>query len=58
MAIATVVVFWTPVEIMGRMDLFSEIWVDPLGHKLEMGIILAVFVAIALFVWIRKGHTK
>lgn len=54
MAIATVVVFWTPIEIMGRMDLFSEIWVDPLGHKLEMGIILAVFVAIALFVWLRK----
>lgn len=54
MAIATVVVFWTPVEIMGRMDLFSEIWVDPLGHKLEMGIILAVFVAIAIYVWLRK----
>lgn len=54
MAIATVVVFWTPVEIMGRMDLFSEIWVDPLNHKPEMGIILAVFVAIAVFVWVRK----
>lgn len=42
MAIATVIVFWTPVEILGRMDFFSEIWVDPLGHPTEMITILAV----------------
>lgn len=24
MAIATVIVFWTPIEILGRMDLLSE----------------------------------
>ena len=38
MAIATVIVFWAPVEILGRMNLLSEIWVDPLGHKTEMGL--------------------
>ena len=36
MAIATVVVFWTPVEILGRMNLFSEIWIDPMNHVMEM----------------------
>ena len=58
MAIATVVVFWTPVEIMGRMDLFSEIWVDPLGHKTEMLIILGVFVVLAAYLWVCRETQK
>lgn len=49
MAIATVIVFWTPVEIIGRMDLFNEIWIAPLQHKTEMVIILVVFMALALY---------
>ncbi len=46
MAIATVMVFWTPVEILGRMNMFSEIWVDPTHHVLEMVIILGAFIAV------------
>lgn len=49
MAIATVIVFWTPVEIMGRNDLFNEIWVNPSQHVTEMVIILAVFVLLAAY---------
>lgn len=51
MAIATVIVFWTPIEILGRMDLLSEIWVDPMGHKTEMIIILAAFLVLAVYLW-------
>ena len=29
MAIATVVVFWVPVEVLGRLDFFHEFWVKP-----------------------------
>ena len=60
MAIATVMVFWTPVEILGRMDVFSEIWVDPLHHILEMSIILAafIFVLVYLIVMAAKGKKK
>ena len=47
MAIATVIVFWTPVEIMGRIDLFNEIWVAPLEYVTEMLIILAAFIILA-----------
>ena len=47
MAIATVIVFWTPVEIMGRINLFNEIWVAPMEHVTEMSIILAAFLVIA-----------
>ncbi len=49
MSIATVVVLWTPVEIMGRNNLFKEIWVAPLEHKTEMALILAAFVILGLY---------
>ena len=57
MAIATVIVFWTPVEIMGRNDLFNEIWVAPTEHVTEMAIILAACLACNL-VRKRKQETK
>lgn len=58
MAIAAVVVFWTPVEIMGRMDLFNEIWVDPMGHISEMVVILAAFVVLAGYLWYAGAKKK
>ena len=50
MSIATVVVLWTPVEIMGRNDLFNEIWVAPAQHQTEMITILVTFLAVCAFV--------
>ncbi|MGN1375686.1 MAG: hypothetical protein ACI4V5_03940 [Prevotella sp.] len=44
MALATVVVFWTFVEVAARNGFFSEIWVDPMHHVWEMTSLLAVFV--------------
>ena len=58
MAIATVIVFWTPVEILGRMDLFSEIWTAPMEHKTEMVIILLAFVALAVYLWYKSAKRK
>lgn len=58
MAIATVIVFWTPVEIMGRMNLFQEIWIAPMQHKTEMGIILAAFAALAVYIWYKSCKTR
>lgn len=46
-AIPTVVIFWNFVEVMGRWDLFKEIWVHPFEHGLEAGII---FVLLLLFI--------
>ena len=60
MAIATVIVFWTPVEIMGRINLFNEIWVAPMEHVTEMVIILAAFlvlVACLTYSLLRKKKT-
>ena len=49
MAVATVIVFWTPVEIMGRINLFNEIWVAPMEHVTEMVIILAAFLLLGAY---------
>ena len=47
-ALATVIVFWTFVEIMARNGFFNEIWVDPMNHIREMTIILAVFIIVVV----------
>lgn len=44
MALATVIVFWTAVEVAARNGFFKEIWVDPAHHVIEMVLILVVFV--------------
>lgn len=47
-ALATVIVFWTFVEIMARNGFFNEIWVEPLSHIREMTIILGVFIIVVM----------
>lgn len=51
MSIATVIVFWTPIEILGRINFFSEIWTDPLNHITEMVTVLTAFIALAVYLW-------
>lgn len=46
MAFATVIVFWTFVEVAARNGFFSEIWVDPMNHVFEMSLILLLFLAL------------
>lgn len=58
MAIATVIVFWTLVEILGRMNLLEEIWVAPMEHKWEMAAILAAFCLLAGYLWSAARRKK
>jgi hypothetical protein len=53
-SIATVIVFWTPVEVLGRINLLSELWLAPLKHKTEMLTILAAFILLLLCMAFRK----
>lgn len=58
-AIGTVIVFWVFVEVMGRWDLLKEIWVEPLEHKLEMGVIIALTVGpIIYFLTHKEKHSN
>ncbi len=59
MTIATVIVFWTFVEVIARNQIFTEIWVAPLEHQKEMYTILGVFVLLAAFLFVQNvRHRK
>lgn len=45
-ALATVIIFWTFVEICGRNGFFTEIWNDPMNHPVHMLIILLTFITV------------
>jgi hypothetical protein len=56
-AIATVIVFWTFVEVLGRLNIMKEIWIHPLEYKVEMISILVSFllaVGISAYVTLRR----
>ena len=46
-AIPTVIIFWNFIEVMGRWNLFKEIWVHPFEHWLE---ILVIFILLLIFI--------
>jgi len=51
-AVPTVIIFWNFVEVMGRWNLFKEIWVHPFEHWIEITIItilLIVFIAYYIY---------
>lgn len=50
MAIATVIIFWCPVEIMARLQFFIEIWVQPEKYKAQMITILIAFIVLLAYV--------
>ncbi len=57
MAIPTVIVFWTPVEILGRLNFFKEIWVYPQDHVAEMIAILAAFIMVGVYIFCAQRNS-
>ena len=58
-ALATVIIFWTFVEVAARNGFFREIWVDPMHHITEMGGILIVFILlIAATIFFARRQTN
>lgn len=45
-AIPTVIIFWTFVEILGRWDMLTEIWVEPSHYWLEMTMMAVAFLVL------------
>ena len=60
MAIATVVVFWVPVEVLGRLDFFHEFWVEPQEYATQMTCILVAFLILLVYIVMaaRKQKSK
>ena len=57
-SIATVVVFWTFVEVLGRWNIFHEIWVEPMAYTTEMITILLAFFALLAFLFYQSAKKK
>ena len=58
MAVSTVVVFWTFVEVFARNKILTEFWVSPLQYIPEMISILVCFLALGVFVITRAARGK
>ncbi|MFT3884660.1 MAG: hypothetical protein QM724_04295 [Flavobacteriales bacterium] len=48
-------IFWDFVEIMGRWNLFHEVWVHPTEHWLENSLLLGLLVFFTTF-YLVKGR--
>lgn len=49
MSIATVIVFWTFVEVLGHIGIMKEIWLQPMEHLGIMIALLVAFLALGTF---------
>lgn len=58
MAIATVIVFWTFVEVMARNKFLNEIWVAPMEHRAEMLSILLSFLVLIVYLLIKNRLSR
>ena len=58
MAISTVVIFWTFIEVFSRNRILTEFWVDPMNHKVEMITILACFIALVVFLVVKVVRSR
>lgn len=58
MAIATVIIFWTPVEILGRINFFHEFWVEPEKYMFLMVCILLAFIFLLLYFWLKASKRR
>ncbi len=55
-SIPTVIIFWNFIEILGRWNLFSEIWIEPEKYWLEISLMLIVLIALTVFIVLsRRG---
>lgn len=57
-AIPTVIIFWNFVEIVGRWNLFHEIWIEPTHYSIEIGIMFAIFLIIGILMIFPKNKVS
>ncbi|ERK01694.1 putative membrane protein [Hoylesella pleuritidis F0068] len=58
MAIATVIIFWAPIEILGRINFFKEFWVEPEKYAPQLIIILLLFIVLGIYLWLKGTKRK
>ena len=58
MAIATVIVFWVPVDVLGRLNFFHEFWVEPEKYATQIFSILVAFVVLMVYIMMAARKKK
>lgn len=58
MAIATVIIFWVPVEVLGRINFFKEFWIEPQKYAAPLLVILAAFLALGAYLSYKAFSSK
>ena len=58
MAIATVIVFWVPVEVLSRLNFFHEFWVEPEKYATQIVSILVAFVVLMVYIMMAARKRK
>ena len=56
--IPTAIIAWNNVELLGRWNFFTEIWIHPDQYALEMGLIFGAFLAFTLIAVLTPAHQK
>ncbi len=59
-AIPTVIIFWNFIEILGRWNIFKEIWIHPLEYRMEIiatTVILVLLIGFLIYKT-KKGNLK
>jgi hypothetical protein len=57
-AVPTVIIFWNFIEILGRWNLFKEIWIHPFDYKLELLLTTMILVSLIGFLIYHARHGK
>lgn len=56
--IPTAIIAWNSVELLGRWDFFTEIWVHPIDYALEMSMVFGAFVVVTIAAVMTPPHQK
>ncbi|MCB2108452.1 MAG: hypothetical protein KDE14_12170 [Rhodobacteraceae bacterium] len=56
--IPTAIITWNAVEIAGRWDMFTEIWIHPEQYTVHMIIVLAAFITVAVIFMLFPGADR
>lgn len=55
-AVPTVIIFWNFIEILGRWNIFKEIWIHPFDYKLELSLTALVLISLMSLLVYHSRH--
>jgi len=57
-AIPTAIIFWNFIEVIGRWDFFTEIWVHPKEYWIQNSIIMLLLIGFIVYYIVETARNK